>query len=101
VRFRWNDTDLRHLTRDIEHPTTIRPDATDEENRELWEELRALPPFRRAEHRAPRPGRGAVAPEVVGTDDRGFKNVDNGRLSAFLVEAARLAALETNESRDA
>jgi hypothetical protein len=48
----------------------------------------------------------AVAPELAGTDDRGFKNVDYERLSAFLVEAvkelaARLVALETKESRDA
>lgn len=108
VRFEWNDAGLRHLSRDIEATTTVRPDATHEENEALWEELRRE---RYAHLDVPNIGLiaqdvEAVAPELVGTDGDGFKVVDNGQLNAVLVEAvkelaARLATLEDKESSDA
>ena len=108
MRFEWNDAGLRYLTRDIEATTTVRPDATDEENSELWDDLRQ---DRYAHLDVPNIGLLAqdvevVAPELVSTDDEGFKSVDYGRLSAILVEAvkelaARLTALEGKEPNDA
>jgi hypothetical protein len=108
VRFDWNEAGLRHLTRDIEATTTIRPDATDDENAELWEELRKE---RYVHLDVPNIGLlaqdvEAVAPELVASDGEGYKSIDYARLSAILVEAvkelaAKVAALEGKEAKDA
>ena len=75
VRFEWNDAGLRHLTRDIEATTTVRPDATNEENEELWDELRHE---RYAHLDVPNIGLlaqdvDAVAPELVSRRRRGLQ----------------------------
>jgi hypothetical protein len=91
VHFAWNADGLRHLARDIEATTTVGPDATQEENEQLWQELR--------EQRYARLGGRSigllaqdveqVAPELVVTDEEGFKGVDYTRLTALLVQAVK------------
>ena len=91
VHFTWNAEGLRHLSRDIEATTTVGPDATQEENEQLWEELRQE---RYQQLRGRRIGLLAqdveqVAPELVWTDDQGIKSIDYSRLTAVLVEAVK------------
>jgi hypothetical protein len=91
VHFTWNADGLRHLARDIEATTTVGPDATQEENEQLWRELR--------EQRYRRLGGRSigllaqeveqVAPELVVSDDEGFKHIDYSRLTAVLVQAVK------------
>ncbi len=91
VHFCWNVEGLAHLSRDIEATTTMGPDATPEENEELWRELRDV---RHAQLAGRNIGLLAqevedVAPELVHTDANGFKSVDYGRLTAVLVQAVK------------
>jgi hypothetical protein len=91
VHFCWNADGLRHLARDIEATTTVGPDATQEENEQLWQELR--------EQRYRQLGGRSigllaqdveqVAPELVGADGEGFKYIDYSRLTAVLVQAVK------------
>ena len=83
VHFTWNADGLAHLSRDIEATTTMGPDATPEENEELWRDLREA---RHAQLAGRNIGLLAqeveeVAPELVHTDANGFKSVDYGRLT--------------------
>jgi hypothetical protein len=108
VHFSWNAEGLRHLSRDIEATTTLGSDATQEENEQLWQRLRE-------QRHQELGGRGIgllaqeveqVAPELVSTDEEGYKSVDYMRLAAVLVQAikeqqsvirdlsARVAAIE-------
>jgi hypothetical protein len=84
VHFEWNADGLAHLSRDIEATTTMGPDATPEEDEELWRELRDV-------RHAQLAGRniGLLAQELVHTDANGFKSVDYGRLTAVLVQAVK------------
>ena len=68
-----------------------RPDATQEENEQLWEELRQQ---RYQQLRGRRIGLLAqdveqVAPELVWTDDQGIKSIDYSLGTAVLVEAVK------------
>jgi Chaperone of endosialidase len=91
VHFAWNADGLRHLARDIEATTTVGPDATQEENEQLWQELReqryALLGGRRIGLLAQEVEQ--VAPELVVSDEEGFKGVDYTRLTALLVQAVK------------
>ena len=91
VHFTWNAEGLAHLSRDIEATTTMGPDATPEENEELWQDLRDV---RHSQLAGRNIGLLAqeveeVAPELVHTDATGIKSVDYGRLSAVLVQAVK------------
>jgi hypothetical protein len=91
VHFAWNADGLRHLARDIEATTTVGPDATQEENEQLWQELReqryALLGGRRIGLLAQEVEQ--AAPELVVSDEEGFKGVDYTRLTALLVQAVK------------
>lgn len=91
VHYSWNPDGLRHLSRDIEATTTVGPNATQEDNEQLWEHLRQQ---RYEQLGGRRIGLLAqdvekVAPELVSTDDQGFKSVDYIRLTPILVEAIK------------
>ncbi|MFC4584931.1 tail fiber domain-containing protein [Sphaerisporangium corydalis] len=91
VRFTWNDEGLRHLVGDVESSVTAGPEASDEDNREVWDSVRAA---RLAEVDRPEIGVLAqdverVLPELVHTDKAGYKSVDYGKLTAVLIEAIK------------
>jgi hypothetical protein len=91
VSFVWNELGLKHLTSDLETTVTAGPDASEAENRSLWQALREQC-YAKLGHR----NIGLIAqdveqvvPELVHTDAEGYKRIDYSRLSALLVEAVK------------
>jgi hypothetical protein len=91
IRFRWSDSGLDYLTRDVAESVSAGPGATDEQNREAG----------RAEERRVREALAgdrmglvaqdleAVAPELVFENEDGYKHIRYQQLTAVLVEAVK------------
>ncbi|MGH3900287.1 MAG: hypothetical protein ACRDTA_18990 [Pseudonocardiaceae bacterium] len=91
IGFRWNEADLKYLTRDIVSSISAGPGATEEENQQLQEEER-----RKAVDGLPGEYIGliaqdveAVVPEVVHEDADGYKHIHYAHLTALLIEAVK------------
>jgi hypothetical protein len=102
ITFSWNELGLEYLTGDIEATLTLGPDASEAENQRLWEEIQK---HRSAKLAGNQIGFVAqeveqVLPEVVSTDEEGYKFLDYTKLTAVLLEAikeqnAQIQALST------
>jgi hypothetical protein len=91
ITFSWNELGLEYLTGDIEATLTLGPDASEAENQRLWEEIQK---HRSAKLAGNQIGFVAqeveqVLPEVVSTDEEGYKFLDYTKLTAVLVEAIK------------
>ena len=91
VNYQFNDIGLQTLTSDIEETLSAGPGATLEENQKVWDAERA----KRVE-KLSGTQMGLIAqevesivPEVVHTDEKGYKSIDYGHLTALLVEAIK------------
>lgn len=89
--YRWGEAGLKHFTRHISETYAAGPDATEDENRKLWDAER---------HKAYQVLSGdklgliaqeleAVVPEVVHEDEEGYKYIQYQQLTALLVEAIK------------
>jgi hypothetical protein len=103
VTFRWNETAVEHFTSDIETSMSAGPDATERENREVWQAERDK---RRQALAANRLGVvaqevEAVLPEAVTTDAAGYKSVRYDDLIPVLIEAIKeQAEIVARQQRD-
>jgi hypothetical protein len=91
VGFWWNERGLRHLTSDVETSVSAGPDATDEENESVWQEIREQRHAQLAHRNVGLVAQEVeqVVPEVVLTDEHGYKYIDYGKVTAVLVEAVK------------
>jgi hypothetical protein len=103
VTFRWNEDAMQHFTRDIETTLSAGPNATEPENRKVWQTERDK---RRTQLAMKHIGVlaqdvEAVLPEAVTTDADGYKSVRYDNLIPLLIEAIkeqdRLAARQQAE----
>ena len=91
VRYRWSEIGLAHFTRDIESSVSAGPNATEEQNQEVWQAER-----RRALDTLAGDYLGLVAqdvepvvPELVHEGDDGYKRIRYQHLTALLTEAIK------------
>jgi hypothetical protein len=91
VTFVWNELGLKHLTSDLETTVSAGPDASEAENRSLWQALREQCYAKLGRRNIGLIAQDVeqVAPELVHTDAEGYKLVDYSRLAALLVEAVK------------
>jgi hypothetical protein len=91
VSYRWNEIGLQHLTRHIESTLVAGPDASDDENRHLWQNERD-----NCYETLNKPQVGVIAqevesvlPEAVSEDEAGYKQVNYKGLIPLLIEAIK------------
>lgn len=91
ITFEWNDTGLRHLTRAIETHISAGPGATEQANQQAQAAARQV-----AYQALSGSNIGLVAqdveqvlPELVDTDEAGYKNLRYDLVTALLVEAVK------------
>lgn len=91
ITFEWNDKGLRHLTRAIETHISAGPDATEQANQQAQTAARQA-----AYQMLSGSNIGLVAqdveqvlPELVDTDEAGYKNLRYDLVTALLVEAVK------------
>jgi len=103
ITFRWNEDGLQLFTKDIETSLSAGPNATEPENREVWQTERDK---RRTQLATTHVGVlaqdvEAVIPEAVTTDADGYKSVRYQNLIPLLIEAIKeqdqLAARQQGE----
>jgi hypothetical protein len=90
-RYRWGEDGLAHFTKNIESSVVAGPDATQAQNREAWQAERRR---RTQELAGDRIGLIAqdveiVLPELIHTDEDGYKHISYQHLTAVLVEAIK------------
>jgi hypothetical protein len=91
VSYRWGETGLEHLTRNVAHQISAGPNATEEENERLWAAERE-----KARQALAGDNIGLIAqavesvvPEVVYEDEHGYKHIRYQQLAALLIEAIK------------
>jgi hypothetical protein len=91
VSFAWNEQGLRHLTDDIQSMVSAGPEASAAEHQLVWDALRE-----QCYAKLARRNIGLIAqeveqvvPELVYTNDAGYKCVDYSKLTALLVQAVK------------
>jgi hypothetical protein len=91
VTYRWNEAALRYFTRDIETTISAGPNATEEENRKVWQKERNKRYKELANTLVGVVAQDveAVLPEAVSTDEAGYKSVRYQYLIPLLIEALK------------
>jgi hypothetical protein len=91
IRFRWGETGLDYLTRDVADSVSAGPDATEKQHQEVREAERRRAVDVLAGDRMGLVAQDveAVAPELVFEDEDGYKHIRYQHLTALLVEAVK------------
>jgi len=91
VTFRWNEQGLQYLTRDIETTLLAGPEASDEENRKVWQAERdkQYKELSKTNVGVVAQDVEAVLPQAVTTDTSGYKSVNYTELIPLVIEALK------------
>ena len=89
--YRWSETGLKYLTRNIANLLSAGPDATEEENQQLWdaEQRKAYEALSKEMIGLIAQNVETVVPEAVHEDEEGYKYIHYQQLIALLVEAIK------------
>jgi phage baseplate assembly protein gpV len=91
IRYRWGETGLKYFTRHIASQVSAGPDASEEENLQLWdaERQKAYEALSGENIGLIAQDVEAIVPEVVHEDEGGYKHIRYQHLTALLIEAIK------------